>query len=447
MRMASPFILAIVILSLAGTLASAQSESGVGELSNQPERLHWFQDQGLGLFVHWGVDSQIGSVISHSLVGASDDYLRRFFEELPATFDPTGFDADAWARLARVAGFRYVVFTTKHHSGFTMFQTETTDFGIMHTPFARDVTSELVRALRNQGLAVGFYFSPDDFHFLYEQGTLISRRRPEVQPSNNAGLMEHNLAQVRELLSNYGPIDVIFFDGPADGLLQLTWKLQPSAVVTRGAMKTPEITPSTKQGLPELTSIEPWEACFTMGTSWQFKPTNESYLPGRHWIQTLIETRAKGGNMLLNVGPTAEGWIPTAQEDILREIGLWMFVNREAVIGVRPWVVTNEGPFWFTQKENESAVYVFVTGEPWRWGAEKTIELRSVQAGPDTLVHVLGQNDEVLEYQPDVVPRTTWKQDGKVLRITATRAQRLYNDRTWPNPVVLKIENAKSVSQ
>jgi len=207
-------------------------------------------------------------------------------------------------------------------------------------------------------------------------------------------------------------------------------------------MKTPEITPSTTEGLPSLTSVEPWEACFTMGTSWQYKPTNEKYLPGRHWIQMLIETRAEGGNMLLNVGPDAEGRVPIEQENILREIGLWMFVNREAVIGVRPWLVTNEGPVWFTQRTDQTIIYAFVTGEPWPWGTEKTFELRSVQAGPGTRVEVLGQNDQVLEYHPEVIPKTSWQQDGDVLRIRATRAQRLYNDRAWPNPVVLKIVNA-----
>jgi alpha-L-fucosidase len=151
--------------------------------------------------------------------------------------------------------------------------------------------------------------------------------------------------------------------------------------------------------------------------------------------------------MLLNVGPTPEGRIPPEQENILREIGLWMFVNQEAVHGVRPWVVTNEGAIWFTQKEGQSTVYAFVTGDPWPWGTEKTISLRSLKAGPETRVEVLGQNDRVLEYQPDVIPRTRWNQEGDLLRITAMRAQRLYNDRTWPNPVVLKIVNAKAAAQ
>lgn len=411
---------------------------------NSRERLQWFQDQGFGLFIHWGVDSQLGSVISHSMVGASEDYLSRFVNQLPQTFSPQKFDACEWARLAKVVGVRYVVFTTKHHSGFAMFETVTTDFGVLQTPFARDITRELVDAFRAQGIAIGFYFSPDDFHFLYSRNLPISRLRPEAQPLNNPPLMAHNQQQLRELLTQYGPVDVMFFDGPAEGLLDLAWELQSDLVITRGVMQTPEISPSTEQDLPDLTWTEPWEACFTLGTSWQFKPTNERYRSGKEWIETLIETRAKGGNMLLNIGPTPTGEVPAEQEALLREIGLWLFVNGEAVYDVRPWVATHEGKIWYTRKKNSSTVYVFVTGQLWPWGVRKKIILTKVRATKDTTISVLGQNDKVLEYQPDVTPETRWEQTDKGLHISAIRAQRLYNDRSWPNPVVLKITAAEA---
>lgn len=423
-------VLLLLILTLTPTAAQ-----------NRPGRLETFQDLGFGLFIHWGVDSSIGSVISHSLVGADEVYSSRFFGELPRLFLPRRFDPDEWARLARAAGFRYFVFTTKHHSGFAMFPTDTTDFGISQTPFGRDVTGELARAFRDQGIAVGFYFSPDDFHFLHQQGTLISRRRPEAQPANNPPLMRHNQAQLRELMTRYSPVEILFIDGPPEGLTELAWELNPNVVITRGAMETPEITPSTRDGLPEDASSEVWEACFTLGTSWQYKPTNETYLPGGHWIRTLIRTRATGGNMLLNVGPTPEGEIPIQQANILREIGLWLFVNGEAIYAVRPWRVIREGDVWFTRSKSGDTLYAFPTGEVWPYGEERTITLKSVRAGEGTEISILGQNDLVLEYRPEVTPATTWRQDEKGLHITATRAQRLYNDRSWPNPVVLKITN------
>jgi alpha-L-fucosidase len=202
----------IALLLLAGTLPFAgcsavhsNTPAPAAQAGNKPQREQWFMDQGLGMFIHWGVDSQLGSVISHSMVGASDDYLNRFINELPRTFNPKKFDPDDWARLAKLAGMRYVVFTTKHHSGFCMFDTKTTDFGIMNTPYGRDITRQVVRAFRRQGIGVGLYFSSDDFWLLHKEGKDISRQRPEALPMNNPELMAQNKAQLRELLTNYGP--------------------------------------------------------------------------------------------------------------------------------------------------------------------------------------------------------------------------------------------------
>ncbi|MEP7367312.1 MAG: alpha-L-fucosidase [Acidobacteriota bacterium] len=447
---------------LASALCFAQAPN------NKPERLEWFRDQGFGLFIHWSLDSQIGSVISHSLVGASPDYRARFFNDLPRTFNPRKFHPDDWAALAKLAGIRYVVFTTKHHSGFTMFDTKTTDFGIMNTPFQRDITAELMTTFRAQGIAPGMYFSPDDFWWLHTNNKLINRHIPSVFPANNPGLMEHDLAQVRELLTNYGPIDVMFFDGPPEGLKELAWQLQPNLVVTRGAIETPE------QYVPGVPLDEAWEACITTGTQWQYKPTNDVYKTGGELISLLIETRAKGGNLLLNIGPKPDGELPIEQEERLREIALWMFINGEAIHAVRPWVITNEGDYWFTKKRKGAAadsfqqvqaspaapavpvssgpddadgetLYVIVKPkERWKYGEWKDITLHSVQTSPNTTATILSQNDEVLEYQPGVVPKTTWKQDATGLHIRAMRAQRIYNDRKWPNPVVIKLTNVKS---
>ncbi len=420
--------LRVLILLAAALAAQAQ---------NRPERLEWFRDLGFGLFIHWSLDSQLGSVISHSLVGADADYVRRFFVDLPRTFHPRKFYPRDWAVLARLAGFRYVVFTAKHHSGFCMYATATTPFNIMETPFRRDITAEVLAAFREQGIAPGLYFSPDDFWFLHQNGRRIERDTDAVNPAKFPALLDYDKRQLGELLTRYGPIDVIFLDGPAEGLREECWRLQPEIVVTRGAMETPE------QFIPGEPVEGPWEACMTMGTQWQYKPTNESYKSGTELIGILIETRAKGGNLLLNVGPKPDGELPIEQEERLREIALWMFVNSEAIHAVRPWITTNEGTIWFTRKRNENTVYAFVTGPRWNFGAWREFTLRSVRATERTRVSILGQSDEVLEYKPDVIPRTTWRQDAEGLHIRAMRAQRLYNDRTWPNPVVLKITHAE----
>lgn len=416
-------------------LAAAQAQPPAG---NRPDRLEWFRDLGFGLFIHWSLDSQIGSVISHSMVGASEDYLKRFTGDLPRSFNPWKFRPREWAVLARLAGMKYVVFTAKHHSGFCMFETATTDFSIMKTPFRRDITGEILAAFREEGLAPGLYFSPDDFYWLYRHGKLIQRNQPSVFPANNPGLLAYDQAQVRELLTKYGPVEVLFLDGPPEGLRELAWQLRPEIVVTRGAIQTPE------QSVPGAPLEGAWESCLTMGTSWQYQPTNEVYKPGRELIRLLIETRAKGGNLLLNVGPKPDGELPIEQEERLREIALWMFVNQESIYAVRPWVVTNEKDLWFTKKKDEDTVYVFVEEkERWRYGEWKELILRSVQATEKTQASVLGQNDQALEYRSDVIPKTTWKQEPDGLHIRAMHAQRIPDNRRWPNPVVLKITNVK----
>jgi alpha-L-fucosidase len=408
-----------------------------GEVGNDPARLAWFRGLGLGMFVHWGVDVQLGSVISHSLVGASAACVRRYFTELPQFFEPRRFDAEAWARIAKRAGMRYMVFTAKHHSGFCMFETETTDFCVSNTPYGRDVVAQVVEACRTHGIAVGLYFSPDDFWLLHQQGHPISRLRPEALPSNNPELMAHNRRQLRELLTQYGSIDLFFLDGEAAGLRELCWEMQPDTVVTRGAMPTPE------QRLPDEGSDEPWEACFTMGTQWQFKPTNESYKTGTKLIEMLIETRAKGGNLLVNVGPTPDGEIPFEQERLLRELALWLFVNGEAIYDVEPWHTAREADLWFTRARDEETVYVFVTGVEWPLGGRKNITLEGVRTTDASRIDVLGQSGEVLEYKPEVVPRTEWRQVEGWLTVNVTRAQRLYNDGGWPNPLVIRITHAE----
>jgi alpha-L-fucosidase len=179
-----------------------------------------------------------------------------------------------------------------------------------------------------------------------------------------------------------------------------------------------------------------------MGDGWQYQPTLENYKSGGQLIQMLIETRAKGGNLLLNVGPKPDGELPIEQEERLREIAEWMFVNREAIYAVRPWAVVNEGDVWFTRKKNEDTVFAIVTTKkPWRLGDQKDVVLSSVRATPQTTVSVLGQNDKALEYS-STVPKTTWNQEADGLHVHFFQAQRLRDNRQWPNPVVLKITHA-----
>lgn len=435
MRRLLLFALFFCSLLLAPLLA--QRDIPPGSL-NQPERLEWFRDQGFGLFIHWSVDSQTGVVISHSLAGADEAYTRRFFEDLPKTFNPRKFDPGDWAALAKLAGIKYVVFTAKHHSGFAMWDTKTTDFGIMHTPFKHDLTREILDAFRAQGIAPGLYFSPDDFSWLWKNKIDVQRLIPAVQPRNNPGLMQLDLAQVQELMGNYGPIDIVFFDGEPEQLRDLAWKLQPKTIVTRGAIQTPELY------VPGIPLEGAWEANFTMGTAWQYQPQNEAYKSGGQVIDILVETRAKGGNLLLNIGPKPDGELPIEQEERLREVALWMQVNQECIYNVRPWVITNEQNIWYTKAKTEDTLYAIVKQDPrWIRGQWRDFVLKSVQSTPQSVVTVLGQNGRVLEYRPEVNPLPTLKQEPDGLHVRAMFTHRLQDNSRWPNPIVLKITNVK----
>ncbi len=260
-------------------------------------------------------------------------------------------------------------------------------------------------------------------------------RGKEADPPQHPGLLALDQAQLRELLTKYGPIDIVFLDGEAAGLKELAWQVRPETIVTRGAMTTPE------QYVPGAPIEGPWEANLTIGAAWGYQPRNEVYKSGLDLIRLLYETRAKGGNLLLNVGPKPDGELPIEQEERLREMALWLFVNQEAIYSVRPWVVTNEGNIWFTKRKDENTIYA-VVAESWKRGEWKDIVLRSAKATARTEASVLGQNDKVLEYQR-TVPKTTWKQEADGLHIHAMSAQRIQDKGNWPNPVVVRVTNVE----
>ncbi|WP_437370736.1 alpha-L-fucosidase [Maribacter litoralis] len=413
------------------------------QLKNNNQLEEDFMDMGFGIFVHWSIDSQLGSVISHSLVGASDEYVNRYFNELPKTFYPDKFDADEWARLFKISGAEYVVFTTKHHNGFCMRDTDTTDFNIMNTPYGKDITKELFDALRKHGLKVGVYFSPEDFNFLNKQGNLISRKREMSQITENSELLDYDKKQVKELVEKFSPIDVIFFDAfETQPIVQYVHALDPNIVVTRGEMETPE------QNIPNAALPGPWETCMTMGTQWQYKPTNETYKSGTELIGKLVEIRAKGGNFLMNIGPKPNGEIPIEQEERLREIGLWMFVNNESIKNVRTVPTSiKDGDMWFTKDKDDNTAYVLISGQKdWFKGFRRSFLLKNMKATKNTNVSVLGQNDLVVEYWPENTPTSRYIQHKDLLEISISRAQRLYNDKVWPNPIVVKITNVEFIN-
>ncbi len=434
----------LILCTINILIVSAQNEqietgAGTGNL-NKPEREEWLRDLGFGMFIHFSFDSQLGIVISHSMVGASEEYLNRYIYELPKTFNPVKYDAYQIAQMAKLAGMKYIVFTTKHHSGFCMWDTETTDFKITRTAYEKDLLKEFVEGTRKAGLAVGFYYSPEDFRFLYDHNITINRihdKRLEIDQETQILYNELIRKQTHELFTNYGKIDVLFIDGQYEEICKYeAWKLQPDLVITRGAVPTPE------QNLLGQTDDRLWEACITMGTQWAYKPTNDNMKSAGRLIELLVETRAKGGNLLLNVGPHPDGYIAYEEETHLRELAAWNFINHEAIYNVRPWIVPGEENIWFTASADRKTVYAIITGIPdWPLGKRKEFVLGSVKSTPETNISILGQNDEVLEYSPEADVRSRFVQKDNGLQISVARAQRIYNNKKWPDPVVVKLEN------
>ncbi|TWJ04964.1 alpha-L-fucosidase [Mucilaginibacter frigoritolerans] len=402
---------------------------------NKPEREDWLKNTDAGLFIHFGVDAQLGIVISHSLVGASNDYLERYFNELPKTFNPNKFNPYEIAQLAKLAGMKYIIFTTKHHSGFCMWDTKTTDYNITKTPYKKDLLKEFVDATRAAGLEVGFYFSPEDFNFLYKHQIPISRTNVILDAATRKEYDDYTRKQCEELMKNYGKIDVLFIDGePKEVVKQTCWQLQPNILITRGAIQTPE------QTLPGKSITPPWLSPITIGTAWQYQPTNERYKSGTQLIDLLIEARSKGGSLLLNVGPKANGELDAEQEGRLREIAAWYFINHECVDSVKSWVINKENNIYFTAKGAD--LYAIITeAADWKEGDRKAFTLYSVKAGTNTRVSVLGQNSKNIEYKPNMDVSCNYKQTTTGLLVSVVKAQRIYDDHRWPNAVVIKLEN------
>ncbi|WP_167343674.1 alpha-L-fucosidase [Pedobacter borealis] len=413
------------------------SDNAFSGNKNKPEREEWLRDLGFGIFLHMNIDSQLGMVISHSIVGASEDYLNRYFTELPKTFDPYKFDGYRIAMQAKLAGAKYICITAKHHAGFCMWDTQTTKFNIMNTIYKKDLLKDFVEGARKAGLAVGIYYSPEDFKFLHDNGIPVNRGIKIPSKKIMDSYEELIRAQTRELFTNYGKIDMLFIDGDYKEVCrEEAWKLQPDVVITRGAVNTPE------QTVPGGITDSLWESCLTMGTQWNYKPTNDDLKSGTRLIEILVETRAKGGNMLLNVGPKPDGVIADPEERRLTEIAAWNFINQEAVQSVRPWIVSNEENIWYTASKDRKTVYAVITGLPnWRHGERKDFLLSSIKATTETKISVLGHSSSIIEYSEgkDAKSYFTQKEDG--LHISVVNAQRIYNNYKWPNPITVKLEN------
>jgi alpha-L-fucosidase len=362
------------------------------EVEKRTQRTRWFCNDRFGMFIHFGLYAipARGEWVRSTEQISLEDY-QQFFDE----FNPVDFDAKVWAKLAKEAGMKYAVLTSKHHDGFCLYDSKLTDYKITNTPFGRDLVKEFVEAFRAEGIKVGLYYSLLDWH---HPGYPAYGDRAHPMRNNEAFKgMEHNWAsyveylhgQVREICSNYGKLDILWFDFSYDDMKGEKWKakelvemvrsLQPDVIIDNrlegsgeegGSLYTDHPTTyagdfaSPEQIIPPegVTNQNgepiPWEACITMNENWGYCSSDKNFKSAHLIIRKLVECVSKNGNMLLNVGPDARGRIPDESVAILKQIGKWMSRNSESIYGCGSAGLPKPEWGWYTAKGDKLYAHV-----------------------------------------------------------------------------------------
>lgn len=372
-------------------------QSRKGKRMNQEirERTKWFMDARFGMFIHWGLYSipACGEWVMSEREMTVEDY-EQYFER----FDPVAYDPKKWVQAAKNAGMKYVVLTAKHHDGFCLFDSKLTDYKCTNTKAGRDLVREYVDACREAGLRVGLYYSIIDWHhpdfpkYGDRQHPMRNNEAYKDEKIDFERYLEYMHGQVKELVTNYGKIDILWFDFSYDDMCGEKWRAtdlikmvrsyQPDVIIdnrlegagdNHGSIAT--VNPliysgdfaSPEQIIPptgvrdEAGEMIPWELCATMNNHWGYCNFDHEYKSPAMLIRKLVECVSKGGNMILNVGPDAKGRIPEESYQILAEIGKWMEKNQESIYGCG--ISTLPKPEWgrYTQKGNTIYAHVYET--------------------------------------------------------------------------------------
>ena len=372
-------VCAVAVLCLAPTRAQTGYKPAPENLAAR----EWFQDARFGLFVHWGVYSVLGDgewVMNNKKIPLAD------YEKLPALFNPTEFNAAEWVGLAKAAGMKYITITSKHHDGFAMFDSKASDYNIVaRTPYKKDVLKALAEECRRQGLKLFFYHSQLDWHHpdYYPRGrTGQDAGRPDQ--GHWPRYLDYMNAQLRELLTNYGDVAGIWFDGwwdrpDADWQLDKTYalihQLQPAALIGSNHHRRPnpgEDFQMFEKDLPGGRTAEfnhdseigelPLETCETMNGAWGFNLTDRRYKSTRDLIRYLVRAAGANANFLLNVGPMPNGRIQPEFVTRLRDVGAWMAKNGDSIYGTRGGPIAPH-PWGATTRKGDR-VYVHVLDLP-----------------------------------------------------------------------------------
>ncbi|MCU0961864.1 MAG: alpha-L-fucosidase [Pirellulaceae bacterium] len=352
-----------------------------------PEHLQWWAEARFGIFVHWGPVSLKGTEISWSRANTNPECPNRGpipaeeYDNLYKSFNPVRFDADEWIGIARAAGAKYLVLTAKHCDGFLLWHSQTSDYHIGQTPFQRDVCAELVQAARRQQFRIGWYFSPMDW------------RDPDFRTERNADFLNRMRGQLREVLANYGPIDLLWFDW--DGgkpvydqpqTYAIVNSLQPQIVVNNrldlgpGNSDRQILSPHANYYTPEQTvgaydDQQPWESCMTTSRrgQWAWGGNEDGVKPLETCLDMLVRCAGGDGNLLLNVGPTPEGEIAPEQAGLLRDMGKWLADYGTSIYGTRGGPF-KPGDYGVSTRKNKT---IFVHVRDW---SDETVHLPAIPA-------------------------------------------------------------------
>ncbi len=364
------FKIRILIAVLTTTLMSC----AVHAQKPYPERIQWWADARFGMFIHWGPVSLKAAEISWARANSNPKTPNRGpisveeYDNLYKRFNPVKFDAKEWVRIAKAAGMKYIVLTAKHCDGFLLWDSKVSDYNIMHTPFKRDVCGELAKAAHDAGMRIGWYFSPMDW------------KDPDCRNAGNDAFVKRMQAEIRELLTNYGKIDLLWFD--CDGgtvpwdqatTYAMVKKLQPGIVISNrldlgpntNAGSPSSIGPNADYFTPEqwiggYEDQHPWESCMTTSRKgqWSWGGTDDGVKPLGSLLEMLIGCAGGDGNVLLNVGPMPNGQIAPEQAGRLKEVGAWWAKYGESIQGTRG------GPFkpgeYGTSTRKGNTVYLHI---------------------------------------------------------------------------------------
>ncbi|MCF0193834.1 MAG: alpha-L-fucosidase [Bacteroidaceae bacterium] len=354
-------------------------------------KLKSWQDLKFGIILHWGVYSVPGMVESWQITSEdwitpdpvrSYEELKQWYWGLSKDFNPTKFDPAQWAKVSKEAGMKYVVFTTKHHDGFCLWDTKTTDYSVAHSGFAGnpkvDVAKHVFDAFRGEGLWAGCYFSKPDWHsdYYWWRAKATPNRMHNYQikdyPERWAKYQKFVYDQVDELMNNYGKFDILWLDGgwctapkediKLDDIVENARKAQPGLIVVeRACPGKHENYQTPEQTIPDHQINNPWESCITLTYDWGWTNHPVFKTPAKV-IATLTEIVAKGGSLLLGVGPTPEGLIEDGSVEILQKIGKWMNANGEAIYATvtTPVYQNEDKTVWFTANKDGKTLYAIV---------------------------------------------------------------------------------------